>query len=76
MGHAHMSDEEHAERAEERLKEIPYHQLGPAGRILADNPLPPTPEQRRERFRQVEGGGSGRTTETQLPLMGSVKDGG
>ena len=72
MGQPRMSDEEHAARAEERLKEIPYHQLGPAGRILADNPQPATPEKRREQFRQVEGGGSGRTTDTQLPLMGSV----
>ena len=74
MEQVHMSDEEHAERAEKRLMEIPYHQLGPAGRILVDNPRPSTPEERRAGFRPVEGSGSGETTNTQLPLIGSVGD--
>lgn len=76
MGQGHLSDQERADRAEKRLMEIPYDQLGPAGRILVDNPRPSTPEQRRAGLRQVECSGSGEVTDAQLRLMGSVGDGG
>ena len=70
------SEAELADRAEKRLMKIPYEHLGPAGRILVDNPRAATPEQRREQFREVEGGGSGEATNRQLPLISTVPDGG
>lgn len=72
---SHPSEAELAERAEERLMKIPYEHLGPAGRILVDNPRGSTPEQKREQFQKVEGGGSGETANRQLPLIGTVPDG-
>lgn len=73
---SHPSEAELAERAEERLMKIPYEHLGPAGRILVDNPRASTPEQRREQFQEVEGGGSGETANRQLPLIRPVPEGG
>ena len=71
-----LSEAELAERAEKRLMKIPYKHLGPAGRILVDNPRAATPEQRREQFREVEGGGSREVTNIQLPLISRVPDSG
>ena len=71
-----LSEAELAERAEKRLMKIPYEHLGPAGRILVDNPRASTPEQRREQFREVEGGGSREATNIQLPLISRVPDSG
>lgn len=49
-------DREMAIRAQLRVESIPYDQLGPAGRILVDNPPSYlTPEERRRRFRVING---------------------
>ena len=49
-------DREMAIEAQLRLEGIPYHQLGPAGRILVDNPPSYlTPEVRRGRLRVIDG---------------------
>ena len=49
--------QELALEAQLRLERTPYYLLGPAGRILVDNPPPyATPQQRRKRFRVIVGG--------------------
>jgi len=75
MVRSQLSDQERAQRAEERLKEIPYHQLGPAGRILVDNPRSPTSEQRRAAIRPVEGNDLGEMAEGQLQLRTGAEEG-
>lgn len=70
-----ISDEERAKRAEERLMQIPRDQLGPAGRILVDNPRSPTSEQRRAAIRPVEGNGLGDMAEGQLQLRAGAEEG-
>ena len=76
MNGSQMSDEERAKQAQERLMKIPRDQLGPAGRILFDNPRSPTPEQQRAQFRGIDGDGSGDAASTQLAFLNSVGDGG
>ena len=49
--------QELALEAQLRLERTPYHLLGPAGKILVDNPPSyATPQRRRERFRVIVGG--------------------
>ena len=76
MGRSQMSDEERAKRAQERLMQIPRDQLGPAGRILFDNPRSATPEEQRAQLRGIDGDGTGETANAQLRLLNSVGDGG
>lgn len=76
MGSSQMSDQERAERAQKRLMQIPREQLGPAGRILFDNPRSATPEEQRAQFRGIDGAGSGENANAQLPLLHGVGDGG
>lgn len=74
MSSSQMSDEERAKRAEERLMQIPRDQLGPAGRILFDNPRSATPEEQRAQFRGIDGAGSSENADAQLQLLSSVGD--
>ena len=76
MASNHMSDKERAERAQKRLMQIPREQLGPAGRILFDNPRTTTPEEQRAQLRGIDGDGVGENANAQLPLLHGVGDGG
>ena len=55
--------------------EIPYHQLGPAGRILVDNPPRQTAEQRRSMLYSVEGSGRDEEPHKQLQLVHGIERG-
>lgn len=64
-----------ANRAEEYLRKTPTDKLGPAGRILVSSKRPSAPERARPGLEGIDGGAPERSTETQLPLMGSVPRG-
>ena len=49
---------EMAEMAEEHLRRVPHKRLGPAGRLLVDNPREMTPQYRRSLLRVIHGEGS------------------
>ena len=78
MENKRLSTSEVVAQAEERLMRTPYEELGPAGRILVDNPRPASPESRRSQMRRIDGeGGSAEVSnQSQLPFLHSVKDPG
>ena len=60
--------------AEEHLKSIPYEKLGPAGKVLVDNPRDRSAKNSRERLKGIEGGSSKRDSVSQPPLLCGVPD--
>lgn len=63
-----------AAKAERRLKEIPHHLLGPAGRILLSNSPPPTKRGAGTApLRSIEGRRTERQSPSQRSLLGEVR---